>query len=146
MRFLSVNKLVESVKAIYENVDKIDLLLNTRLFKEDKFGYTFGPVLLIKVTSKTGGVKSLEYNQMKETFEDNIALKIRFPNENKNQFLICTIDADATHNSFGEFHSRSFYKVGYSTQKKAQQLTKDYEDSKKQINDAVELFEGGEDL
>ena len=69
MRFLSVNKLVESVKAMYQNVSKIDLLLNTKLFKADKFGYTFGPILLIKMTC-TDGVKTLDYSQMKEKFEE----------------------------------------------------------------------------
>ena len=144
MRFLSVNKLVESVKSTYDNVEKIDLLLNTKLFREDKFGYTFGPILLLKVTSKTGGTKSLTFSQIKETFEDNIALKVRFPKENKNQYLICTVDADVSHSEFGDFHPRLFSKVGYNTQKKAQQLTKEFEKSKEQINDAVELIEGEE--
>ena len=145
MRFLSVNKLIESVKATFDNVEKIDLLLNTKLFKEDKFGYTYGPILLLKVTSKADGNKSLTFSQIKETFEDNIALKIRFPKENKNQYLICTVDADASHGELGDFHPRVFSKVGYNTQKKAQQLTKEFEKSKEQINDAVELIDG-EDL
>ena len=146
MRFLSVNKLVESVKASFQNVDKIDLLLNTKLFKEDNFGYTFGPILLLKVTSTTDGVKTLDYSQLKDTFEDNIVVKLRIPQETKNQYLICTINGNVSQSQFGDFHSRTFSKVGYNTQKKAQQLSKDYEKSKEQITEAVELFDAGEDL
>ena len=146
MRFFSVNKLVESIKATYDNVEMIDLLLNTKLFKEDKFGYMNGPILLLKVTTKTGGIKTLDFKQLNETLDDVIVFKIRFPKENNSQYLICTIDGDSSHSAFGEFHAKKFSKVGYNTQKKAQQLTKEYEDSKKQINDAVELFDGGEEL
>ena len=145
MRFLSVNKLVESVKAMYQNVSKIDLLLNTKLFKADKFGYTFGPILLIKMTC-TDGVKTLDYSQMKEKFEDNIVVKLRLPQENKNQFLICTIDSDVSQSQFGDFHERTYAKVGYNTQKKAQQLTKEYEKSKEMVSEAIELFDAGEEL
>ena len=144
MRFLSVNKLVESVNALYKNIDKIDMLLNTKLFKEDKFGYTFGPILLLKVTSKTDGVKTLTYDQMKDTFEDNIVIKLRLPKDNKNQYLICTVDADVSQSQFGDFHSRTFSKVGYNTQKKAQLLTKEYEKSKEQVSEAIELIDGEE--
>ena len=144
MRFLSVNKLVESVNALYKNIEKIDLLLNTKLFKEDKFGYTYGPILLLKVTSKFDGIKTLTYSEMKETFEDNIVIKLRLPKDNKNQYLICTIDGDVSQSQYGEFHSRIFSKVGYNTQKKAQLLTKEYEKSKEQVSEAMELIDGEE--
>lgn len=144
MRFLSVNKLVESVCSIYSNIDRIDMLLNTKLFKEDKFGYTFGPILLLKVTSKSDGVKTLTYTEMKDKFEDNLVIKLRLPKDNKNQYLICTVDADVSRSEFGDFHSRVFAKVGYNTQKKAQLLTKEYEKSKEQVSEAVELIDGEE--
>ena len=120
------------------------MLLNTKLFKEDKFGYTFGPILLLKVTSKSDGVKTLTYTEMKDKFEDNLVIKLRLPKDNKNQYLNCTVDADVSQSQFGDFHSRTFSKVGYNTQKKAQLLTKEYEKSKEQISEAVELIDGEE--
>ena len=146
MRFLSINKLVDEIKAFVIDVDVIELLLNTKLFKEDKYRNMTGPILMMRIKKTDGKVESIPYLQIMEKFGEDIRIKMNFPAENKCQFLICSINAEESHSQFGSFHTRTFSKVGYMTQKAAQKLTQDFEKSKERIGDAIEMVENGEDL
>lgn len=146
MRFLSINKLVDEIKTFTNDVDVIELLLNTKLFKEDKYKNMTGPILMMRIKKTDGKVESIPYLQIMEKFGEDIRIKMNFPAENKCQFLICSINAEESHSQFGSFHTRTFSKVGYMTQKAAQKLTQDFEKNKERIGDAIEMVENGEDL
>jgi hypothetical protein len=146
MRFFSVNKFVDELKTMFVGMSKIDMLLNLKLFTEDKFKNMVGPILLLKIHFQNGNDQKLTYTQITERFGEDVRIKMLFPSENKSQYLICSVDADETISSVGSFHKRLFSKVGYATQKHAQSLTQTYEKTKERIGEAMELFDGGEDL
>ena len=146
MMFFSINKLVEELKGIYAKLDKIDLLLNLKLFTEDKFKNMVGPILFMKIKYDDDKEEKLSYTQIVEKFGEDIRIKMNFPADNKCQYLVCSINADLTHSQFGPFHQRHYSKVGFMTQRYAQKLTQDFEKNKERIGDAVELVDGGEDL
>ena len=146
MRFFSINKLVEELKGVYTSLDKVELLLNLKLFSEDKFKNMVGPILFMKLSFGDKKEEKLTYTQIVSKFGEDVRIKMNFPAENKCQFLICSINAEDARSQFGTFHQRTFSKVGYATQRLAQKLTLEYEKNKERIGDAIELIEGGEDL
>ena len=144
MRFFSINQFVRELKEIYGDLEHLQLLLNVKTFKEDKFKNMVGPILMLKVFHDKKEEK-LTYVQLKEKFGEDVRIKLNFPPENKLNFLILDINGVEAHSSFGPYFSRSFSKVGYQTQKYAQKLTQEYETNAERIGDAIELV-SGEDL
>ena len=146
MRFFSINKLVDELKTIYAKLDKVELLLNLKLFNEDKFKNMVGPILLMKIKYDADKEEKLSYTQIVEKFGEDIRIKMNFPADNKCQYLICSINGEETHSQFGPFHQRLYSKVGFITQRLAQKLTQDFEKNKERIGDAVEMVENAEDF
>ena len=146
MRFFSVNKLVDELKAVYVKLDKVELLLNIKLFNEDKFKNMVGPILLMSVYYDGDKVDKLSYTRIVEKFGEDIRIKMNFPQDNKCQYLICSVNGNETNSQFGPFHQRSYSKVGFITQRLAQKLTQDFEKNKERIGDAIEMVDNGEDL
>ena len=144
MRFFSINQFVRELKEIYGNVEHMQLLLNVKTFKEDKYKNMVGPILMLKIFHDKKEEK-LTYIQLKEKFGEDVRIKLNFPPENKLFFLILDINGIEAHSSFGPYFARSFFKVGYQTQKYAQKLTQDYEANAERIGDAIELV-SGEDM
>ena len=144
MRFFSINQFVKELKELYSDLDHVQILLNVKTFKEDKFKNMVGPILLMKIFHGKEEEK-LTYVQQKEKFGEDIRIKLNFPPENKVSFLICDINGVEAHSSFGPYFSRAYSKVGYQTQKYAQKLTQEFEANAERIGDAIELI-SGEDL
>ncbi len=145
MKFFSINKLIEETKKLFPSMQKVDLLFNLKQFSEDKFKNMVGPILLMKITSSDGS-SILEYPTQEAKFGEPIRIKMNFPQENKNQFLICTVDAEKSYSQLGSFYKRTFSKVGPKTQQEAQRLSDIYEAMRERIGDAMELTVGGEDM
>lgn len=145
MKFFSVNKLIEEIKKMFPSIQKIDLLFNLKQFSEDKFKNMVGPILSMKITSPDGNVM-ITYPEQEVKFGEPIRIKMNFPQENKNQFLICTIEAQKSYSQLGSFHKRTFSKVGPKTQQEAQRLSDIYEGMRERIGDAIELVVDGEDM
>lgn len=139
MRFVSINKLMNEIKALFPTVQSIQMLLNVKQFHEDKFKNMQGPILLMKIIRKDTEPISLTFTQLIEKFGEELIVKQHFPQDNKANYLICTINAEQKTSQLGPYYERSYSKVGYQTTKKAQELTAEYEKSQAKIGDAIEM-------
>ena len=139
MRFVSINKLMNEIKTLFPTVQSIQMLLNVEQFHEDKFKNTQGPILLMKIIRKDSEPISLTFTQLIEKFGEELIVKLIFPQDNKENYLICTINAEQKTSQLGPYYERSYSKVGYKTTKKAQELTAEYEKTQVMIGDAIEM-------
>lgn len=139
MRFVSINKLMNEIKTLFPTVQSIQLLLNVKQFHEDKFKNMQGPILLMKIIRKDTEPISLTFTQLIEKFGEELIVKLIFPQDNKENYLICTINAEQKTSQLGQYYERSYSKVGYQTMKKAQELKVEYEKTHEKIGDAIEM-------
>ena len=139
MRFVSINKLMNEIKTLFPTVQSIQLLLNVKQFHEDKFKNMQGQILLMKIIRKDTEPISLTFTQLIEKFGEELIVKLIFPQDNKENYLICTINAEQKTSQLGQYYERSYSKVGYQTMKKAQELKVEYEKTHEKIGDAIEM-------
>ena len=139
MRFVSINKLVNELKVLYPTAETLQLLVNVKLFHEDKYKNMQGPILLVKVNKKEDKPETLTFTDLIQKFGEEMIIKLNFPHDNKANYLICTINTEQKTSQLGPFYERSFSNVGYQTIKKAQELTAEYEKTQSKIGEAIEL-------
>ncbi len=139
MRFVSINKLVNELKVLFPTAETVQLLLNVKLFHEDKYKNMQGPILLMKVNKKSDKPETLTFTDLIQKFGEELIIKLNFPHENKANYLICTINTEQKTSQLGPYYERSYSNVGNQTIKKAQELTVEYEKIQTKIGEAIEL-------
>ena len=139
MRFVSINKLVNELKVLFPTAETVQLLLNVKLFHEDKYKNMQGPILLVKVNKKEDKPEMLTFTDLIQKLGEELFIKLNFPHENKATYLICTIKTEQKTSQLGPFYERSYSNVGIETMKKAQELTAEYEKIQTKIGEAIEL-------
>ena len=139
MRFVSINKLVNELKVLYPTAETLQLLVNVKLFHEDKYKNMQGPILLVKVNKKEDKPETLTFTDLIQKFGEEIIIKLNFPHDNKANYLICTINTEQKTSQLGPFYERSYSNVGDQTIKKAQELTAEYAKIQSKIGEAIEL-------
>ena len=139
MRFVSINKLVNELKVLYPTAETLQLLVNVKLFHEDKYKNMQGPILLVKVNKKEDKPETLTFTDLIQKFGEEMIIKLNFPHDNKANYLICTINTEQKTSQLGPFYERSYSNVGDQTIKKAQELTAEYAKIQSKIGEAIEL-------
>ena len=139
MAIFSVNKFMTELKEKFPQLKLCHLLLNKKLFYENKFKYTQGPILLAKLVMNDETTKDLTNKELDDLFGSSSLICIHFPNDYNGNYLICSIDANKKASTKGPYFERSFNKVGASTLSRGIELTTEYEHDHTSVGKELEL-------